>query len=248
MKLYLAGPMRGIKDFNFPAFHAATAKLREQGHEVFNAAEYEEEMFGVGFAKSETGDFKDIAHIEWDFREAFFKDCEYITKVADAVAVLPGWQNSKGAKAEVAVAQTIGLPVLHADSLKPIADEERVVDAKTGGMKAQKLERFDLIPAGPLTMLARVYGMGAKKYEDNNWRKGYRWSLTFGACMRHLWAFWNGEEIDPESGLPHVAHAMWHCATMLEFMESYRDGDDRYVAQAGMPEVRAPLGYEGEGG
>ena len=39
MQLYLAGPMRSIKDFNFPAFNAAAAKLRAAGHEVFNPAE-----------------------------------------------------------------------------------------------------------------------------------------------------------------------------------------------------------------
>lgn len=120
MKIYLAGPMRGIKDFNFPAFHDATRRLREKGHEVFNAAEYEENIFGVGFNKSETGDLRDIAHLDWDFRKAFFKDCEYITLTADAVVVLPDWQKSKGATAEVAIARVIGLPVLDFHTLTPI--------------------------------------------------------------------------------------------------------------------------------
>jgi hypothetical protein len=119
-RVYLAGPMRGIRDFNFPAFHEATARLREMGYEVFSAAEFEEAQFGVGFNKSETGDLKDIAHLAWDFRAAFFKDCEYITLQADAVVCLSGWEKSKGATAEVAIARALSIPVLDATTLLPL--------------------------------------------------------------------------------------------------------------------------------
>ena len=67
--------------------------------------------------------------------------------------------------------------------------------------------RYDLIPATPLDLLARIYTMGAKKYADRNWEKGMAWGRVFAAIMRHLWAFWRGEDLDPESGLPHPAHA-----------------------------------------
>lgn len=112
--------MRGIRDFNFPAFHEATKSLRERGHEVFNPAELEEKEFGIGFNKSETGDLKDIAHLNWDFRKAFFKDCEFVSLYADAVVVLPDWQKSKGATAEVAIARTLSLPVLKFPELTPV--------------------------------------------------------------------------------------------------------------------------------
>ena len=233
VKIYLAGPMRGIKDFNFPAFHAETATLRACGHDVFNAAEYEESMFGQGFANSETGDLKDIQHLEWNFRDAFFKDCEYITKHADAVVVLPGWDLSKGAQAEVAIARTLGLPVLHAYSMSPVCDtppgEWRITDPQTGGQKGSKLERFDLIPAEPLEELARVYGRGATKYEDNNWKKGYKWGLSFAALMRHAWKFWRGESVD-ELGNHHLACVAWHCLTLMWFEKNYPEGDNREKA------------------
>jgi len=88
-------------------------------------------------------------------------------------------------------------------------------------------ERFDLIPAQPLIELAKIYTYGAKKYEDNNWRKGVAWGRIFGALMRHLWAFWRGEDLDQESGLPHLAHAAWGCFTLLEYMNTQKTLDDR---------------------
>ena len=87
--------------------------------------------------------------------------------------------------------------------------------------------RFDLIPVYSLEQLAAIYTFGATKYEDHNWRKGLRWSRVFGALMRHLWAFWRGEEIDSESGLPHLAHAAWGTFTLLEYSRIKRDFDDR---------------------
>lgn len=88
--------------------------------------------------------------------------------------------------------------------------------------------RFDLLPVGPLDALAQVYTFGAQKYADHNWRKGIKWSRIFAAIMRHLWAFWRGEDKDPESGLPHLAHAAWGTFTLLEYFESCPHYDDRY--------------------
>lgn len=106
------------------------------------------------------------------------------------------------------------------------------VTSSTGGQKGTKPARHGLIPFLALDTLAKVYGMGAAKYDDNNWRKGYNWSLCYDAMQRHLLAFWSGEELDPESQLPHLGHAMWHCAALLEFSQSgnpvYKQFDSRY--------------------
>lgn len=68
--------------------------------------------------------------------------------------------------------------------------------SSTGGQKGTKIERFDLIPAGPLAELAAHYGSGAKKYAAHQWRNGYEWSKSYAALMRHLNAFWGGEDYD----------------------------------------------------
>lgn len=99
--------------------------------------------------------------------------------------------------------------------------------------------RYDLLPHGPLDTLARVYTFGAGKYADHNWRKGLAFSRVFGAVMRHMWAFWRGEDIDKESGLPHVAHAAWGCFSLLEYMESHPELDDRYASKCTCVDERA---------
>ena len=96
--------------------------------------------------------------------------------------------------------------------------------------------RFDLIPPRPLYQLAEVYTAGAKKYTDRNWEKGMKWGRIFGAVMRHLWSFWMGENNDRESGQPHLAHAAWGCLTLLEYIDTHPEMDDRpYPAQTNEP-------------
>jgi len=112
-KVYVAGPMRGIPEFNFPAFHAATAKLRAAGHTVFNPAERDNERHGEDISKGNVTGDETIAAKEHGFnlREALGEDLEFICRHADVVALLPGWENSKGAIAERATALALGLEV-----------------------------------------------------------------------------------------------------------------------------------------
>jgi hypothetical protein len=118
------------------------------------------------------------------------------------------------------------------ESSRLIADgipigEVCVTDPDTGGQKGMKLARYDLIPAHPLEALANHYGIGALKYEEGQWRKGYKFSLSFAAMMRHGWAFWRGEDIDPETGSPHLAAVAWHAFALMEFVRTHPEKDDR---------------------
>lgn len=111
-----------------------------------------------------------------------------------------------------------------------MSDNETVHTSATGGQKAGNDERYDLIPAEPLRLLARHYGVGAKKYDDDNWRKGYDWRLSFAALNRHLWQFWAGEDIDEETGTPHIIAVAWHAFTLAEFMAVHTEFDTRLVS------------------
>lgn len=107
MKLYLAGPMRGLPMFNFPAFHEAAGRLRGLGHDVYNPAEQDEQA-GFDPARDEP---KPLRHY-------MLHDLPAVLG-SDAVAALPGWGTSQGARLEVHVARECGIPVLDADTLQP---------------------------------------------------------------------------------------------------------------------------------
>lgn len=114
MKIYLAGPMRGIPEFNFPAFADATARLRAAGHTVFNPAERDNQRHGTDISRGNaTGDAHQAAKDHgFNLREALADDLAYICLEADAIALLPNWQISKGATAERATAVALGLQVI----------------------------------------------------------------------------------------------------------------------------------------
>lgn len=101
------------------------------------------------------------------------------------------------------------------------------VDDKTGARKEVKLERFDLLPIGPLTELSRHYGRGALKYADRNWELGYPWGHSYAALMRHLTQWWDGEDIDPETGSSHMIAVAWHAFALMEFVNKHPEFDNR---------------------
>ena len=108
--------------------------------------------------------------------------------------------------------------------------ETREIDPVTGGEKGSKLARFDLIPPEFEIALAEHYGLGARKYADRNWERGYRWGLSYAALRRHLAAWACGESIDPESGSHHLVAVAWHAITLYIFERRGLGTDDRAVS------------------
>lgn len=84
-----------------------------------------------------------------------------------------------------------------------------------------------LLPPAALCDIARVREFGAAKYAPWDWTIGRNWTDYFDAVMRHMLAWQTGEDNDPESGLPHLAHAACTLTFMLEFARSGAGLDNR---------------------
>lgn len=96
-----------------------------------------------------------------------------------------------------------------------------------GGIKHdnEKLDRFDLIPPDILLELAELYGLGAKKYDDRNWQKGFKWGRVIRALKSHLTRWEIGEKYDKEDGQRHLISVIW-CAFALAWFEKHNIGED----------------------
>ena len=91
---------------------------------------------------------------------------------------------------------------------------------------------LDLLPFEALEEIALVLQHGAKKYNANNWRKGFIYSRPFAAILRHLFAYWKGEDLDQDSGLHHLAHAGCELLFLLSFIKTETGVDDRYKKES----------------
>lgn len=330
--LYVAGKMRGIPEFNFPAFFDAQWRLECAGFTVINPAEHDSEE---GFEYAGLTGNEDLSEQGFDLREALAWDLEQIAKNADGIALTEGWETSLGVAAEVATAKALGKQVktveewlsgpfkvgdkvrVQADAwytmdglridhtLRTYVDMEGVIShdidtdrdytvefadlktdfgfsvsecfnedclelveepsgsvarlyelatkmagdfvsfadvedvlpdgevrvtSETGGQKGRKPAELATVDPLALLELAKVSGFGAQKYESFNYLKGYDWTLSANAAFRHLLAGLNGEDLDPESGLPHFAHFAWHGLALTSFYLRGIGTDDRVSA------------------
>lgn len=97
-------------------------------------------------------------------------------------------------------------------------DRTKALDEVSKGIKYDKGKvRLELYPPEALFATAQVLTVGATKYDARNWEEGLHFSRVFGALMRHLWAWWKGENTDPETGLNHLHHA----GCCIAFLQTY---------------------------
>ena len=108
-RIYIAGPMSGIPDYNRPAFYSTAEAFEEGGWEVFNPADNDVRLFG----SHEACDAAIEANRNQALRVMLGSDLEWICSDADAIAMLPGWEKSYGARAEHATAVALGLEIIY---------------------------------------------------------------------------------------------------------------------------------------
>lgn len=106
--------------------------------------------------------------------------------------------------------------------------EDSPAKIQVGVKHDQDKSRVDLLDPEFLEGIGNVLKHGAEKYAAHNWRNGIAASRLIGAAYRHLGAINKGQDIDPESGLPHVYHLSC-CVMFLSWMLSHKpEFDDRF--------------------
>lgn len=107
---------------------------------------------------------------------------------------------------------------------------ERNYDLNKGGVKYdQDKPEWSLLPIKPcLEGVIRVLMYGAKKYTRDNWRTGMSWSRVLDATKRHILAWEEGENLDADTKLNHIDHALCELLFLRYYIEHELGTDDRY--------------------
>lgn len=258
MKVYLAGPMSGKRHFGIEDFEEATQVLRDHGHVVISPVEMKLDIQDREvLMRSETGDHADLPR---PYDEYLHEDLEILRSEPglEAIVTLPGWEKSNGTARELEVAFERGLPRYDYDPiygfLMPygtghaeypggslydasgnfisFADNPLRQRTITGGVKDNRGKLpIDLVPYEALKGAADVLAYGAVKYKPNNWRLGLKWSETWASLQRHLWAWKEGEDLDPETGKSHIDHAMCQMLFLATYVHdpNMKQFDDRWI-------------------
>lgn len=225
--------MTSFENFNRAAFDEAEAVLTSAGHDVHTPVNGDIEFYGS---------WEEAIKHPW--QEHLTRDVGYLLSgTFEGIVLLPGWEASRGARLEFTTATDImeltafnyspsspsGVSVRF-----PLYEENPERQRQTsGGVKDNKSKsRVDLIPSKPLIGAGMVLGYGARKYKPNNWRLGLAWSDTIASAMRHLLAFMDGEDIDPENSLPHIDEALCQVLFQSEYFHTHTGVDDRWASMS----------------
>jgi hypothetical protein len=296
--IYVSGQMRGIRHFNFPAFDEAESQLTKLGWDVINPAQLDREF--RDFDPTLLPDSTDWSKCPpgFDLVDCIRHDIEHIT-TCDAIYMLPGHKKSKGATAELAVAQWLGLDVLYADPMavltqgpesgkypqwqrvepQPGSTDPRFKKTYGGQETAKRIQeleppnlvdlckqnqkfcdsadtaigrghgdptdpaskdtnpkdaigamkaKFSTIPAGVMYDVGLALLEGAVKYGRHNYRGvGVRASIYYDAAVGHISDWWEGDDIDADSGLSHVTKAIASLVVLRDAMFQGKLTDDR---------------------
>jgi hypothetical protein len=111
IKWYLAGPMTGIPQFNYPAFYSAADRLRKIGLNVYSPAEMDDPTTVAAALASPDGSADDYdSEGKGTWGEFLARDVLLIADELGGIILLPGWEKSKGARLEAFVAINLDYP------------------------------------------------------------------------------------------------------------------------------------------
>jgi hypothetical protein len=210
MKIYLAGPMRGKRFNNFPAFDAAAKRLRDLGHQVISPADLDRANGYDAMKLPENTDWNTLPD-SFNLDKCVERDVKAL-RSCEAIAILPDWQNSTGVKAEKALGEWLQKPVLDAETLKPL-EQKDIRTFTTGATRSPDEERID--PEGFLSPIVlerycqymnkcRIQSNGEKRASDN-WQRGIPFDAYIKGLWRHflhLWTRHRGFPVnDPKAAL-----------------------------------------------
>lgn len=150
----------------------------------------------------------------------------------DATKVVPGTISPEAIPPEATV-----------NDVKPTNPKDAIVGdihsqaRGTGARFNSGKPEYYQVPLFALEGVAKVLMYGAKKYAPGNWMKGQPWTVVYNSAMRHLSAWQRGEEIDSESELPHIDHALCNILFLSAYRDLYPEGDDRWkqMQKGGVP-------------
>lgn len=110
--------------------------------------------------------------------------------------------------------------------------KERVKENKEGALRYnQDKLRWSLVDYEALEPMVRVLEFGADKYAPDNWKKGMSYRSTSESLLRHMYAFMNGEDIDPESGISHIGHVLCNAMFLSNYLKHREEFDDRKIIE-----------------
>ena len=212
-RVYIAGPMRGIPYFNFMAFDSARDSLKALGYIPVSPADLDREMGVNPFDLPKDYDWQDLDVIGFNLEEAIERDVKAIA-TCDAIYMLDGWQHSRGASAEKALAVWQGMEVIYQTDEPAVESNQTEFD--TGAVRSAERagQRYDLISPIGLRRLAETCHEGAVKYNDFNWEKGMPIHDILNHAIDHIYTFLSGNRDED-----HLAHAAWNCFAAMHSQE-----------------------------
>ena len=257
-RIYIAGPMTRYPLFNFPAFDEAAAYIDKHfpGCVAVNPAQIDRDYGFDPVTLPEGYDWNVIPESVGTREEIIRRDIDALL-TCHAIYMLPGWRQSRGARAEFNLAVWNGLQLLgdieqcnvnkqiDIDNVPALISAPGTTEHKDTNPKDSvgcTKPPLHCIPAHVLFEVGMGMFEGGWKYREANYRViGVRASIYYDAAMRHLMAWWEGEDIDPASKIHHISKVMSCLAVLRDCQMQAENGSGVSYKDDRPPKSHVPM-------